>query len=114
MSSDPPTTMTNCWGFDVDDLKLNDLFAHSKSLNQIVLINPEDPVSLPKGFIAWDDEVLIEEKGTQLWVKKIGVLAILDSTESALIAVTSNAKLEKNDQGFLLMCLNKTPILLKN
>jgi hypothetical protein len=66
-----------------------------------VFINPEDPVSLPKGFIAWDDGVLVKENGTQLWVKKTGILAILDSPESALIVVTSNAKLEKNGQGFV-------------
>ena len=66
MSSDPPTTITNSWGFYVDDLKLNDFFAHSKSLNQVVRINPEDHVSLPKGFIAWDDEVLVEEKGSSV------------------------------------------------
>lgn len=93
MSSDPPTTMTNSWGSD--DLKLNDLLAHSESLNQLCLSTPRTLSPFQKASL----HGMIKS-----WLKKkelsTGVLAIINSHESALFVVTSNAKLEKNHQGF--------------
>ena len=100
-TSDPPTTAEKSYGFSADEMGIGSLQDLSGSINQIVFVNPEDPQSLPKGFVAWVDEGLVEENRVQLWVKKVGILVLLDSPESAeIVASSTNAKLEKNGYGF--------------
>lgn len=99
MSADPPTVPTDPWGFDVNELKLNDLFADSGQ--QIVPINPEDPASLPPGYFAFEGMVLVPDKGgTKVRVKKTAVLAVMPSPEAAKIVAAKVPKLKKNGQGF--------------
>lgn len=100
INPDPPTTKKKSYGFSIDELGIGNLQGHSKPLNQIVFVNPEEPETLPKGFVVWDDEVLVEEMGVKLWIQKVGVLAILDSPESAVIVASTDAKLEKDGRGF--------------
>ena len=112
--SDPPATVKKSYGFSIDELGISGLRHLSTSLNQIVFVNPEDPKSSPKGFASWEDEVLVKENRAELWIKRVAVLVILDSPESAEIVASCNAKLEKDGYGFSFEVPHQDPNFVKS
>lgn len=111
-TTDPPTTPTDPWGFDVNELNLNDLFASNGF--QIVPINPEDPASLPPGFFAFDGKVLVSDKGgSQTRIKKTGIIAVMPSPEAAKIVGSSVPKLERSGRGFAFDMPHHDPTFAK-